>query len=405
MSVAIDFGDPVVRANPYPTYAQLRQEAPVLWNGQSWLISRYDDIIGLLTDDRVSSARTESIFQVLPDDVRQELQPLRHILGSRMLLTDPPAHTRLRNLVTKAFSARMVREKRPRIQEICDKFVDHVIADGKMDLIADIAVPVPGWVIAEMLGVPPEDQASFTRWGRDQVRVYDRPGTAGERIPIMRQGQASMVEMKAYLEEIIEARRSEPRDDLITMLVMAEEQGDRLSLDELVIMIIALLVGGNNSTAHLIGNSILTLARHPDTLTRLRENPELIATAIEEVLRFESPVQATSRIAREAIDIGGEVIEAGQGISLLFGSANRDERQFPNPDELDIARRPNRHLTFAHGPHFCLGAAIARTETQIAVQTVVRRCLDLELESKDAEWQEGFSFRGLKTLPIRFRPA
>ena len=405
MSVAIDFGDPVVRANPYPTYAQLRQEAPVLWNGQSWLISRYDDIIGLLTDDRVSSARTESIFQVLPDDVRQELQPLRHILGSRMLLTDPPTHTRLRNLVTKAFSARMVREKRPRIQEICDKFVDRVIADGKMDLIADIAVPVPGWVIAEMLGVPPEDQASFTRWGRDQVRVYDRPGTAGERIPIMRQGQASMVEMKAYLEEIIEARRSEPRDDLITMLVMAEEQGDRLSLDELVIMIIALLVGGNNSTAHLIGNSILTLARHPDTLTRLRENPELIATAIEEVLRFESPVQATSRIAREAINIGGEVIEAGQGISLLFGSANRDECQFSNPDQLDIARRPNRHLTFAHGPHFCLGAAIARAETQIAVQTVVRRCLDLELESEDAEWQEGFSFRGLKTLPIRFRSA
>ncbi|HVB63404.1 MAG TPA: cytochrome P450 [Nitrolancea sp.] len=405
MSVAIDFGDPVVRANPYPTYAQLRQEAPVLWNGQSWLISRYDDIIGLLTDDRVSSARTESIFQVLPDDVRQELQPLRHILGSRMLLTDPPTHTRLRNLVTKAFSPRMVREKRPRIQEICDKFVDRVIADGKMDLIADIAVPVPGWVIAEMLGVPPEDQASFTRWGRDQVRVYDRPGTAGERIPIMRQGQASMVEMKAYLEEIIEARRSEPRDDLITMLVMAEEQGDRLSLDELVIMIIALLVGGNNSTAHLIGNSILTLARHPETLTRLRENPELIATAIEEVLRFESPVQATSRIAREAINIGGEVIEAGQGISLLFGSANRDECQFSNPDQLDIARRPNRHLTFAHGPHFCLGAAIARAETQIAVQTVVRRCLDLELESEDAEWQEGFSFRGLKTLPIRFRSA
>ena len=404
MSVAIDFGDPAVRANPYPIYAQLRDEAPVVWNGQTWLVSRYDDIIALLTDDRVSSARTESIFQVLPDDIRQELAPLRHTLGSRMLLTDPPTHTRLRNLVTKAFSARMVREKRPRIQEICDKFVDRVIDDGRMDLIADIAVPVPGWVIAEMLGVAPEDQASFTRWGRDQVRVYDRPGTAGERIPVMRQGQASMMEMKAYLEEVIEARRSDPRDDLITMLVMAEEQGDRLSLDELVIMIIALLVGGNNSTAHLIGNSVLTLARHPDSLTRLRENPDLIATAIEEVLRFESPVQATSRIAREPIEIGGEIIEAGQGISLLFGSANRDEQQFPSPDELDIARRPNRHLTFAHGPHFCLGAAIARTETQIAVQTVVRRCLDLELETAEAEWQEGFSFRGLKTLPIRFRP-
>jgi cytochrome P450 len=405
MTVAIDFSDPVVRANPYPIYAQLREESPVVWNGQSWLISRYDDIIGLLTDDRVSSARAESIFQVLPDDIRQELQPLRHVLGSRMLLTDPPTHARLRNLVTKAFSARMVREKRPRIQEICDRFVDRVSGDGRMDLIADVAVPVPGWVIADMLGVPPEDQASFTRWSRDQVRVYDRPGTAGERVPIMRQGQASMLEMKAYLEAVIEARRAEPRDDLITMLVMAEEQGDRLSLDELVIMIIALLVGGNNSTAHLIGNSILTLARHPESLARLRDNPDLISTAIEEVLRFESPVQATSRIARDDIEIDGEVIQAGQGISLLFGSANRDESQFPAPDQLDLARQPNRHLTFAHGPHFCLGAAIARTETQIAVQTVVQRCRDIELESDQADWQEGFSFRGLKTLPIRFRPA
>jgi cytochrome P450 len=204
---------------------------------------------------------------------------------------------------------------------------------------------------------------------------------------------------------VIEARRAEPRDDLITMLVMAEEQGDRLSLDELVIMIIALLVGGNNSTAHLIGNSILTLARHPESLARLRDNPDLISTAIEEVLRFESPVQATSRIARDDIEIDGEVIQAGQGISLLFGSANRDESQFPAPDQLDLARQPNRHLTFAHGPHFCLGAAIARTETQIAVQTVVQRCRDIELESDQADWQEGFSFRGLKTLPIRFRPA
>ncbi len=405
MSVGIDFSDPAVRANPYPTYAQLRAESPVLWNGQSWLISRYEDIIGLMTDDRVSSARAESIFQVLPDDVRQELQPLRHILGSRMLLTDPPTHTRLRNLVTKAFSARMVREKTPRIQEICDGFIDRVVSNGEMDVISDLAVPLPGWVIADMLGVPREDLPSFTRWSRDQVRVYDRPGTAGERIPIMRQGQASMLEMKAYLEEVIDARRRDPRDDLITMLVMAEEQGDRLSLDELVIMIIALLVGGNNSTAHLIGNAVLTLARHPEAIERLRSDPGLIGTAVEEVLRFESPVQATSRVARDAIAIGGHTIEPGQNISLLFGSANRDEAQFPEPDRLDIARRPNRHLTFAHGPHFCLGAAIARTEAQIAVKTVVQRCLDLELRMDQADWLEGFSFRGLKSLPVRFKAA
>ncbi len=405
MSVGVDFSDPAVRANPYPIYAQLRANSPVLWNGQSWLISRYEDIIGLMIDDRVSSARAESIFQVLPEEVRTELQPLRHVLGSRMLLTDPPTHTRLRNLVTKAFSARMVREKKPRIQEICNAFIDRVIADGEMDVISDLAIPVPGWVIADMLGVPREDLPSFTRWSRDQVRVYDRPGTAGERIPIMRQGQASMLEMKAYLEDVIEARRGDPRDDLITMLVMAEEEGDRLSLDELVIMIIALLVGGNNSTAHLIGNAVLTLARHPEAIEELRANPSLINTAVEEVLRFESPVQATSRVAKDAIEIKGTIIEPGQGISLLFGSANRDEQQFPDPDRLNIARKPNRHLTFAHGPHFCLGAAIARAEAQIAVQTVVQRCHDLELQTNDVDWLEGFSFRGLKSLHVKFRAA
>ena len=394
-----------MRANPYPIYAELRSESPVLWNGQSWLISRYDDIIGLLTDNRVSSARAESIFQVLPDDVRQELQPLRHVLGSRMLLTDPPTHTRLRNLVTKAFSARMVREKKPRIQEICNTFIDRVIANGEMDVISDLAIPVPGWVIADMLGVSRDMQPKFTQWSRDQVRVYDRPGTSGERIPIMRQGQESMLEMKAYLEGVIADRRINPHDDLITMLVMAEEEGDRLSTDELVIMIIALLVGGNNSTAHLIGNAVFTLARHPDALQQLKADPSLITTAVEEVLRFESPVQATSRVARDAIEVGGHTIEPGQGISLLFGSANRDENQFPDPERLNLARRPNRHLTFAHGPHFCLGAAIARAEAQIAVQTVVERCDDLELVNDSADWLEGFSFRGLKTLPVRFRAA
>ncbi len=405
MSVGVDFSDPQVRANPYPIYAQLRAESPVVWNGQAWMISRYNDIIGLLTDERVSSARAESIFKVLPEDIQQELQPLRHVLGSRMLLTDPPTHTRLRNLVTKAFSARMVRDKRPRIQELCNRFIDQVISHGEMDVVKDLAVPLPGWVIADMLGVLPEDQPSFTRWSRDQVRVYDRPGTSGERIPIMRQGQASMLEMKAYLEDVIEQRRREPRNDLITMLVSAEEEGDRLSLDELVIMIIALLVGGNNSTAHLIGNAVLTLARHPDALEQLRANPGLITTALEEVLRFESPVQATSRVARDAIEIGGQIIEPGQNISLLFGSANRDEEQFPEPDRLDIARKPNRHLTFAHGPHFCLGAAIARAEAQLAVQTVVQRCVNLRLQAAEADWLEGFSFRGLKSLPVTFTPA
>jgi pimeloyl-[acyl-carrier protein] synthase len=398
-----NFSDPAVQVNPYPIYERLRWESPVFWNGPYWLLSRYDDIVALLNDPRVSSARVEATFAVLPEDVQQELQPLRHVLGSRMLLSDPPRHTRLRTLMTKAFSARVTEAKRERIEEICNHFLDRVMAQGTMDVMQDVAVPLPGWVIADMLGVPREDQEDFTRWSRDQVRVYDRSGTMHERIPIMRQGQASMLEMKAYLEEVIAARRTEPREDLITMMIQAEEAGDRLTTDEMVVMCIALLVGGNNSTAHLIGNAILTLARHPEAIAQLRADPGLIRPAIEEVMRYDSPVQATSRVAREPIDVGGQTIEAGQNIYVLFGSANRDEAQFPDPTRFDITRAPNRHLTFAHGPHFCLGAAVARAEAQSAVLTIVQRCEGLQLASDHVDWIEGFAFRGPKSLPVTFR--
>ncbi|HET9014549.1 MAG TPA: cytochrome P450 [Thermomicrobiaceae bacterium] len=406
MSLAtIDFTDPAIQADPYPIYRELRERAPVYRNGPTWLISRHDDIVTLLTDPRVSSARVDQTFAVLPPEVQAELAPLRHVLGSRMLLTDPPTHTRLRNLMTKAFSARMVNGKRARVEEICRELLDAVVEQGSMDVMEDLAVPLPGRVIADMLGVPGADQEQFSRWARDQVRVYDRAGTANDRIAVMRQGQASMLEMKAYLEAVIEERRHERRDDLVTMLVTVEEEGDRLSVDEMIVMINSLLTGGNNSTAHLIGNAILTLCRHPEELARLRRDPELIRTAIEEVLRFESPVQSTTRVARERIEIGGQTIAAGDGITVLFGAANRDEAVFPEPGRFDVARQPNRQLTFAHGPHFCLGAALARAEAQSAVGAVIRRCADLELVSDEVEWLPGFTFRGPKTLPVRFRAA
>ncbi len=401
--VTYNFSDPAVQVNPYPIYEWLRRESPVFWNGPYWLLSRYDDIVSILNDPRVSSARVEATFAVLPEAVQEELSPLRHVLGSRMLLSDPPRHTRLRTLMTKAFSARVTEAKRERIEEICHGFLDRVSAQGQMDVMHDVAVPLPGWVIADMLGVPQDDQEDFTRWSRDQVRVYDRSGTMHERIPIMRQGQASMLEMKAYLEDVIAARRKEPREDLITMMIQAEEAGDRLTTDEMVVMCIALLVGGNNSTAHLIGNAILTLARHPEALAQLRANPDLIRPTIEEVMRFDSPVQATSRVAREAIAVGGQTIEPGQNIYLLFGSANHDEAQFPNPSHFDITRQPNRHLTFAHGPHFCIGAAVARAEAQTAVLAIAQRCENLELASDQVDWIEGFAFRGPKSLPVTFR--
>ena len=402
-TVAIDFGSAAVRSDPHPVYRRLRDASPVVWNEvtRSWIVSRYDDVAGLFVDPRMSSARTEAIFSTLPDEVRPEMEPLRNVLGSRMLLTDPPEHTRLKSLVMKAFSAKTTETRRAHIRELCERFLDRAAERGEVDIVADLAQPLPSWVIADLLGVPPDDQARFTRWSHDQVRVYDRPGTVGERVAVMRQGQQSMLEMRAFLEEIIDERRREPREDLISELVAAEEAGDRLSTEELVVMVVALLVGGNNSTAHLIGNAALTLLRQPDVAARLRDDPALVRPAIEEVLRWESPVQATSRVVRdEPIALHGCEMQVGDSVHLFIGSANRDPSQFPDPDTFDSVRKPNRHLTFGGGPHFCLGSSTARAVAQTAIQSLVERFPSARLATDAVMWQEGFSFRSVVSLPV-----
>lgn len=404
-AISIDFTDRAIQAHPYPLYKRLRAEAPVFFNEptNSWMVSRHADIVTLLNDPRMSSARTEATFAVLPDDVKVELAPLRHILGSRMLLTDPPDHTRLKNLVMKAFSARTTEARRQRIQAFADGFIDQVADTGEMDVMADYAVHLPRWVIGDLLGVPTQDQAQFVDWAHDQVLVYDRAGTANDRVAVMRQGQKAMLEMKAYLEEVIEARRREPREDLLTLLIQAEEQGDTLSNDELIIMVVALLVGGNNSTAHLIGDAMLTLLRHPESLARLQADPALIRPAIEEVMRYESPVQTTSRVVKERMEFGGQTFEKGDNLNVLLGSGNRDEAQFDDPDTFIIDRHPNRHLTFSHGPHYCLGTSVARATAQTAVLTLLQRLDDLQLVNDTVEWIPGFAFHSPKTLPVTFR--
>ena len=404
-TTTIDFADPAIQADPYPHYQRLREEMPVCWNGRTWLVSRYSDIVTLLNDPRMSSARVEQTFAVLPPDVREELTPLRTVLGSRMLLSDPPKHTRLKGIVGKAFSSRMIEGRRQRIQAICHQFLDRVADRGEMEVMEDLATQLPGWAITDILGVPYADQPRFTRWARDQVLIYDRAGMTQDRVGIMRQGQRSMLEMKAYLAEVIAARRQEPRDDLITELVQAEKDGDRLSPDELFGMCVALLVGGNNSTAHLIGNAILTLIRHPEALDQLRAAPEMIRPATEEVMRYDSPVQATSRVVRETMEFGGQTFAAGQGVVVLFGSGNRDEAQFPDPTTFDPTRQPNRHLTFAHGPHFCLGVGIARVVSQVGILSLVERCHEMKLVNDEITWLPGLAFRGPAALPITFRAA
>ncbi len=310
---------------------------------------------------------------------------------------DPPDHTRLRGLVAQAFSARMVESVRPKIQTAVDELLDKVAPTGQMDVIADLANPLPGIVIAEMLGVPKEDQPRFKQWANDYARFL---GTLGDNPDLREAANRAVIELSDYIREVAAQRRVEPRDDLITALVQAEDEGERLTHDELVATCFLLLFAGNETTTNLIGNGTLTLLRHPEAHSMLRDNPALIRTAIEEFLRWESPVQFTDRLVIEDIEIGGQQIYAGQAVRTILGAANRDPAQFDNPETLDITRRPNRHIAFAHGIHFCLGAPLARAEGQIAINTLVQRFPALAATTDQVEWQRNHVFRALSTLPV-----
>lgn len=396
MQVTYDiFGD-LVRDDPYPLYRRMREEDPVHWDGWAWNLTRHADVLFAFTDPRFSSDRfgTPDWFE---EDYAREVKPLYDVTNLFILFMDPPDHTRLRSLVAQAFSAKMIEGMRPKIQAAVDELLDKVAPAGQMDMIADLANPLPGIVIAEMLGVPKEDQPRFKEWANDYARFL---GTLGDSEELRDPANRAVIELSDYIRVVAAQRRVEPREDLITALVQAEEQGDRLTHDELVATCFLLLFAGNETTTNLIGNGVLTLLRNPDALRQLREQPALIRTAVEEFLRWESPVQFTDRAVIEDLEIGGQQILAGQYVRTILGAANRDPAQFENPETLDLSRRPNRHIGFAHGIHFCLGAPLARAEGQIAINTLVGRFPELAPASDRVEWLRNHVFRGLKALPV-----
>ncbi|CCF85296.1 cytochrome P450 [Nitrolancea hollandica] len=396
----INLLNPENLANPYPLYEQLRSEDPVLWDEflGRWILTGYADVLGCLRDPRMSAERVGALRSQLPEDVIKELQPMERVFESWMLFLDPPDHTRLRGLVNKAFTPRRVEAMRPHIQQIVDELLDRVQNIGRMDVIHDLAFPLPSTVIAEMLGVPPEDRDQFRRWSSDIV------GISGLIIDPDRavRAQKSVLALMDYFREIVAQRRASPRDDLISAMIAADDQGKFLSDEELLATCVLLLEAGHETTTNLIGNGLLALLRHPDQLRTLRENPSIIGTAVEELLRYDSPVQLTARIATEDMEIGDKRVSGGNMVILLLGAANRDPAQFLNPNILDLYRRDNRHLSFGQGIHYCLGAPLARIEGQIAFNTVLRRCPGLELTGEPLEWRQAVSLRGLLALPVRF---
>jgi pimeloyl-[acyl-carrier protein] synthase len=389
---------PAFAADPYAFYARLRKEDPVHFVPVvgMWWATRYAEVLQILKGGPFG----KTLPPGLPAPAQPELPPqyarLREI-PPNMLNHDPPDHTRLRGLVNKAFTPRVLERLRPHIAAITDQLLDEAEARGRTDLVADLAFPLPAIVIAELLGVPSADRDRFKQWSNAVIRGIDAslpPEARADSMP----ANLALVE---YFEALVRERRGDHREDLISDLIAAEEQGDRLSAGELISMCTLLLIAGHETTTNLIGNGMLTLLRRPEKARQLRENPNLLPAAVEELLRYESPVQRMGYFAQADVELGGRLIKKGMRVLAVLGAANRDPAVFTDPEELILDREPNRHLAFGQGPHYCLGAPLARLEAQIAFGIVLHRFPNIELDDPGPVWHPNTLIRGLKSLPVR----
>jgi cytochrome P450 PksS len=395
-----DFKSQRFKSNPFPVYARFREEAPVFriklpGNEVGWLVTRYEDVAQVLKHGGISKDRLGSMT---PEQQAKLPWFFKFFtpLVQNMLGRDPPDHTRLRALVHKAFTPRLIERLRSRVQTLSDELLDAAARKGSMDLVAEYAFLLPVTIIAEMLGVPPGDYRKFQHWSNRLVSNTDMTD--------MLLSIPSVVMFTRYLRKLIAQRRTSLGDDLLSALIQAEEAGDKLTPDELVSMAFLLLVAGHETTVNLISGGTLALLQHPEQLERLRKEPGLIEPAVEELLRYASPVEiSTERIARENITVSGVTIPRGDLVFAVLASANRDERQFKNPNTLDLGREPNKHVSFGLGIHYCLGAPLARLEGQIALQTLVNRFPNLRLATpaESLKWRTGFLMRGPKKLPVK----
>jgi cytochrome P450 len=394
---------PEAFANPHPILAQLRGKMPVFklsrveMGSVPWLLTRYDDCVSLLKDERFTKdlLRRPGNEHLNRNDLMVQAAST---INRHMITVDPPDHTRLRGLVHKAFTPRMIRELSGRIQQIGDDLLAKVKPQGKMDLVRDFAVPLPVTVIADLLGVPMSDQTKFREWTQaivmDGMRSHDRDRTA-----------TAVLEFIMYFHDLFDTRRADPREDLISGLVQVEEAGDKLDAQELISMVFLLLVAGHETTVNLIGNGTLALLEHPDQMEKLWAHPDLMESAVEEMLRYNGPVGvSTMRWALEDLEMRGQPIAAGEMVMGSLLAANRDPAEFDNPDVFDITREPNRHIAFGSGIHYCLGAPLARLEGAIAIGAMLKQLpnLELDIEIPDIAWNETLLLNGMRSLPVKF---
>ncbi|MBX2997769.1 MAG: cytochrome P450 [Caldilineaceae bacterium] len=388
--------------DPYPVLARLRMEAPVYWSEAwgGWVLTRYADVVAVLRDPaRFSSAgRITYLLAQLPAADRRRAALLERHYQVGLAHADPPDHTRLRTLLNRYFTPRHLESLRPRIAQLVESMLDQCQRADSMDVIHDLAYPLPAIVVLEMIGAPAEDRDLFRDWALGINRLFAAGGRTS--LDAVDAALTSLAEIRAYISDLAAQRRRDPREDLISLLVHAGAD-EQLSEGELLATCVTLFVAGHETTTNLIGNGLLALLRHPEQLAQLRENPALSLPAMEELLRYDTPVPRGWRLAKADMEIGGQTIRAGDLLLPMIGAANRDPAQFPHPDRLDFGRADNRHVGFGYGIHFCLGAPLARLEVPAALNALLRRFPALRLdESSPLIWRRDVALRGIDSLPV-----
>jgi cytochrome P450 len=399
-----DLLGPQYLQDPYPIYRRLREEDPVHWfePWNAWILTRYSDVVSVLREDGKKFSvvgRVKRAVAVLPTAVQEEMAPALDHFSVGLVHSDPPDHSRIRRLISAAFTPRSVAESETWIQELVDQLLDGLAGREHFDLVGEFAFPLPALVVGRVLGMPPEDRFKGKKWADANVAFFGSNRLTTE---LARHGQSNLLEARAYLGGLAAARREAPGDDVISRLVAAKERGESISDSEILSTVMTFLLGGHETTTALITSGLLSLCRFPNQLERLRTDLSLIPAAAEEILRYESPNQRILRVALEDVELGDKEIKKGQSVMLLLGAANRDPDQFPDPDDLDIGRNPNKQVAFALGIHACIGASLARLEGEIALKSLLERYPRLEIEA-EPEWIGNPMLRLLRELPVRTR--
>jgi cytochrome P450 len=396
-----DFQSPAFFADPAPTFHRMRAEDPVYWHPQmnGWFLTRYKDVLATIRDPRLTVNKSGFIAAGLKDGPENKIEEYKRFMDDWLAFVDPPKHTLLRGLIASAFTPQYVETLQSIIQDHAVKLLQQARAAGQMDVMSAFAFPLPATVIARMLGLSDEDLQNFKEWTSKLIKLIQTPAATLEDVEASYQG---MQAMKRFFGRIVEERRALPGDDLVSRLARAESEHQILTVSEVVITCAVLLVGGHETTTLQIGNGLVDLLRHPDQLERLRNQPELISQAVEEMMRYNGAALMTVRQAREDIQIGGKMIRAGQLVFPVLYAANRDPERFVDPDVFDVGREDNRHLCLGHGIHFCLGAALARLELKAALLALLEHLPEMRLATNEIEWPPTILLRGPRALPVTF---